>query len=210
MKETATSVALPAANPGLFARAYAWMEGSAHGPRALWILATVATTEAFIFPLPPDIMLIPMTLLQPKRWFWLATLCTVMSALGGIVGWLIGHLLIGYALPLIQHLGQGAAYESARDFFARYGFWAIIIKGLTPIPFKIFTIAAGAVDMPLSTFFFASLIGRGIRFYVVAGVMRLAGPSIEPALKRYIEYVGWAVCALVVAGFVYIGYAHTH
>jgi membrane protein YqaA with SNARE-associated domain len=205
---TGAPVAPAATRPGLFGRAYAWMERSSQDGRAPWLLALVAFTEAFVFPLPPDIMLVPMTLAQPRRWFFFASLTTLTSSAGGIIGWLIGALLIEQVMPLIVRLGQANAYASAHDFFLHYGFWAMLVKGLTPIPFKIFTIAAGAAKMPILPFIAASIIGRGMRFYLVAGAMRVAGPSIEPALKRYIEIVGWVVIGLVIAGFAWITWSH--
>lgn len=193
-----------AKRPSAFARLYAWMERLAKHPRAPWWLGGVSAAESSFFPIPPDVMLIPMVLEQPRAWLRLATITTVTSVLGGVFGWLIGHFLIAEALPLIERLGYGPAYEATRDFFARYGFWALIIKGLTPIPYKIFTITAGAADMALLPFIAASFVGRGMRFYVVAGVMRLAGPTIEPALKKYIDVVGWVVIALIVSGVVWL------
>lgn len=190
--------------PSFFARLYAWMERLARHPRAPWWLAGVSAAESSFFPIPPDVMLIPMVLERPPAWLRLATITTLASVVGGVGGWLIGHFLIEQTLPLIERLGYLPAYQSTRTFFAEYGFWALIIKGLTPIPYKIFTITAGAADMSLLPFIGASLIGRGMRFYLLAGAMRLAGPAIEPILKRYIDIVGWVVIALIVSGVVWL------
>lgn len=195
---------IAAKRPSAFARLYAWMERLAKHPRAPWWLGGVSAAESSFFPIPPDVMLIPMVLEQPRLWLRLATITTVTSVFGGVIGWLIGHFLIAEALPLIERLGYGPAYEATRDFFTRYGFWALIIKGLTPIPYKIFTITAGAADMALLPFIAASFVGRGMRFYLVAGVMRAAGPMIEPKLKKYIDIVGWVVIALIVSGVVWL------
>lgn len=184
-----------------FARLYALMQRAARHPRARWWLAGVAAAEASFFPLPPDIMLAPMTLENPRAWLKLATLTTVSSVAGGVFGYLIGHYLIGWALPLLQAAGYGPAYHTAQVFFAKYGFWALIIKGLTPFPYKIFTITAGAVAMPLLPFIAASFIGRGIRFYLLAGLLRAIGPSVEPVLARYIDWFGWALLAMLALGF---------
>lgn len=199
-----TPPSAPAKRPSAFARLYAWMERLAKHPRAPWWLGGVSAAESSFFPIPPDVMLIPMVLEQPRAWLRLATVTTLSSVAGGVFGWLIGHFLIAEALPLIERLGYGPAYETTRDFVARYGFWALIIKGLTPLPYKIFTITAGAADMALLPFILASFVGRGMRFYLVAGVMRAAGPAVEPALKKYIDVVGWSVIALIVSGLVWL------
>lgn len=192
--------------PSLFGRLYAWMRRAALHPRAEWILAAASAAEASFFPIPPDVMLAPMVLERPHAWFRLATITTVSSVVGGVGGWLIGHYLIGLVLPLLQHLGYGPAYDGMRAFFAKWGVLAVIVKGLTPIPYKIVTIAAGAAQMPLLPFVLASIVGRGMRFYLVAGAMRLAGPKVEPVLARYIDLVGWGVIALLVGGFVWISH----
>lgn len=187
---------------GLFGRIYDWMlEASRHRHAEPW-LAVVSFAESSFFPLPPDVMLAPMTLARPERWWRLALLTTLASVIGGALGYWIGQTFIGAILPWIERIGYGSAYAATVSFFALYGFWAIIIKGLTPIPYKIFTIAAGAAAMPLVPFLFASLIGRGMRFFLVAGVMRFAGHAIEPKLSRWIDGIGWATVGIVVVAIV--------
>lgn len=190
----------------LFARLYAWMQRAARHRRAAWWLAAISAAEASFFPVPPDVMLAPMALEQPRAWFRLATICTLASVIGGIGGWLLGHYLIVQLLPWLERLGYSPAYDATRAFFAKYGFWAIILKGLTPIPYKIVTITAGAVAMPLPAFVAASFIGRGLRFYLVAGLLGLAGPAVEPWIARYIDYVGWVFLALLVGGFLWFSH----
>jgi membrane protein YqaA with SNARE-associated domain len=196
----------PAPRLSLFGRLYAWMRRAAQNPRAEWILAAVSAAEASFFPIPPDVMLAPLVLERPHSWFRLATITTLASVAGGVGGWFIGHYLIQQVLPLLLRLGYGPAYESTKQFFADYGVWAIIIKGLTPIPYKIVTITAGAAQMPLYKFIAASFVGRGMRFYLVAGMIRLAGPKVEPVLARYIDWVGWGVIVLLIAGFLWISH----
>lgn len=185
----------------LFGRLYRWMRAAAQRPGAVWLLIAMSAAEASFFPIPPDIMLAPMTLARPRAWFWLASVTTVASVVGGVGGYAIGHYLIHWAYPLIVSMGYQGAYDSAKDFFARYGFWALIIKGLTPFPYKIFTISAGAVAMPLLPFVAASIIGRGMRFFLVAGLVRLVGARAEPAIARYIDWIGWIFLVLIVSGF---------
>ena len=182
-------------------RIYDWCVAAADKPYALWILAAVSFAESSFFPVPPDVMLAPMSLAQPKRAWVFAGVCTIASVIGGLLGYAIGHYLIEWALPLIQSAGYGGAYQTAKVFFARYGFWALIVKGLTPFPYKIFTITAGAVAMPLLPFFAASIISRAMRFFLLAGVLALAGPKVEPVLARYIDWFGWAFLILLLAGF---------
>ncbi|MDR3418968.1 MAG: DedA family protein [Nevskia sp.] len=192
-----------AKRPSLFGRMYAWIERSARHPRAEWILVAVCIAEASFFPIPPDVMLAPMALERPRAWLRLGTIATLASVVGGIGGWFIGHYLIIQVLPLLQHLGYGPAYETTKAFFAKYGVWAIIVKGATPIPYKIVTITAGAVSMPLLPFVLASFVGRGMRFYLVAGAVRLAGPKVQPWLAKYIDVIGWVFVGLLVAGFLW-------
>jgi Predicted membrane protein len=191
----------PRPRRSLFGGIYRRLQGAARHPHAQWWLAAAAFAEASFFPIPPDVILAPMALESPKRWWRYATIATVSSAIGGLFGYAIGHYLIEWALPLIQAAGYGGAYHTAKVFFARYGFWALIVKGLTPFPYKIFTITAGAVAMPLLPFFAASVISRAMRFFLLAGLLALAGPKVEPVLARYIDWFGWAFLALLVVGF---------
>lgn len=190
------------AKRGWFGRVYDWMlEASRHRHAERW-LAVVSFSESSFFPIPPDVMLAPMTLARPERWWRLALLTTLASVAGGALGYWIGHTFIDSLRPWIERLGYGHAYTATVSFFALYGFWAIIVKGLTPIPYKIFTIAAGAAAMPLLPFLLASIIGRGMRFFAVAAIMRFAGPAIEPKLSRWIDGIGWATVGIVCVGLV--------
>jgi membrane protein YqaA with SNARE-associated domain len=189
---------------GVFARLYEWMlQAAAHRHATFW-LGAVSFSESSFFPIPPDIMLAPMTLRRPERWAWLALFTTLSSVLGGVLGYYLGHWFIDALLPWIDRLGYHPAYTATVGFFAAYGFWAIIVKGLTPVPYKIFTIAAGAAAMPLLPFIAASFIGRGIRFFAVAGLVRYFGPAIEPRIRRYIDTVGWIIAGLVAVAAVYL------
>jgi membrane protein YqaA with SNARE-associated domain len=123
----------------------------------------------------------------------------VTSVLGGLFGYLIGMLAIDAVLPLLVEAGYGARYEQVIDWFATWGVWVVFIAGFSPIPYKLFTIAAGASAMPLLPFALASLVGRGARFFLVAGLMRWGGAPMERALRTYIDRLGWLVIALGVA-----------
>jgi membrane protein YqaA with SNARE-associated domain len=187
-----------------FRRLYDWMLRAARHPHADWYLGTISAAESSVFPVPPDVMLAPMVLARPQHWHYLAALTTVASVIGGAVGFAIGYYALDFALPLIDRLGYTEAYHTAVDWFARYGFWAVIVAGFTPIPYKVFTISAGAALMPLAPFMLASLLGRGTRFFLVAGLVRAVGPRIEPLVLRHINWFGWLFLLLLVAGFLLV------
>jgi membrane protein YqaA with SNARE-associated domain len=179
----------------LYARAMIWAKHR-HAP---WFLGGLSFAESSFFPIPPDVMLAPMSLARTDRAWWYATLTTVTSVLGGLFGYLIGVLAIDAVLPLLVEAGYGARYEQVIDWFATWGVWVVFIAGFSPIPYKLFTIAAGASAMPLLPFALASLVGRGARFFLVAGLMRWGGAPMEQALRTYIDRLGWLVIALGVA-----------
>jgi membrane protein YqaA with SNARE-associated domain len=180
----------------LYDRALQW---SRH-PHAERYLAVVSFTESSFFPIPPDVLLAPMTLATPRRWWRLAALTTVTSVLGGLLGYLIGYTALEAITPLLHRVGYWEHFETAHDWFARYGFWAIFAAGFTPIPYKVFTIAAGAAHMSLLPFTLGSFVGRGARYLLVAGLVRWGGSPIEHQIRRYIDIIGWATLgALAVA-----------
>jgi membrane protein YqaA with SNARE-associated domain len=176
-----------------YVRALAW---SRH-PRAPALLTGLSFIEAIFFPIPPEVMLAPMSLAQPRRAFWFATLSLAGSMVGMFIGYALGYFAVELAMPLVERLGYAAEFESIKQQAAENGFWLLLIAGFTPIPFKVFTIASGAVGMPLLPFFFGALIGRGKRVFLVAGAIRLGGERAEKALHKHIEPVGWAALALL-------------
>ena len=150
-------------------------------------------------------MLAPMALANPKRWWWFALITTLTSVAGGLAGYLIGYFALDAILPWLQESRYWPAYQTAVDWFGKWGFWAVFVAGFSPIPYKVFTIAAGALSMALLPFALASIIGRGLRFFLVAGLMAWGGAKMEEALHRYIDRLGWATVALVVIGGVWFG-----
>lgn len=184
----------------LFGRLYDWMMQASRHRHANWYLGAVSLAESSFFPIPPDVMLAPMTLARPREWLRLATLTTVTSVIGGLLGYCIGYFLLDATLPLVERLGYLPAYEKATDWFDRYGFWAVFAAGFTPIPYKVFTVSAGAAQMALLPFVLGSLIGRGGRFFLVAGLVRALGPTIEPKLRQYVDAIGWTVLVLLALG----------
>jgi len=186
----------------MFRRLYlAVVRASAH-PNAPWVLGLLAFAESSFFPIPPDVMLAPMTLAQRAKAWRFALIATVGSVVGGILGYFIGALFLDSLLPWLKDLGYYHGYETARDWFASYGFWAVLLAGFSPIPYKVFTIAAGAVAMPFLPFVLASAVGRGARFFLVAGLVRWLGPVFEQRLLKYIDWIGWAIVALVIIAVV--------
>jgi membrane protein YqaA with SNARE-associated domain len=180
----------------LYRRAMVW---SRH-PRAPWYLGGMSFAESSFFPVPPDVMLAPMSLANPARAWRFALLTTVASVAGGLFGYLIGLFAIDAILPWLATSRYWPAYETAVAWFGRWGFWAVFVAGFSPIPYKVFTIAAGALAMPLLPFALASFVGRGLRFFLVAGLMAWGGARMEALLHRYIDRLGWAtVAALVLA-----------
>lgn len=177
----------------LYDRALGW---SRH-PHADRYLGVVSFTESSFFPIPPDVLLAPMTLARPTRWLYLAALTTITSVLGGLFGYVIGHMAIEAVMPWLVRVGYDEAFRTAETWFATYGFWAIFAAGFTPIPYKVFTIAAGAASMGLLPFVLGSIIGRGARFFLVAALVRFGGAPIEAQIRRYIDVIGWTALALL-------------
>jgi membrane protein YqaA with SNARE-associated domain len=154
--------------------------------------------ESSFFPIPPDIMLAPMVLAKRDRAWRYASLTTVMSVIGGLAGFLIGALAIDWIMPWLDQLGYIDEFESAQSWFTSWGFWAILVAGFSPIPYKIFTIAAGAMSMALVPFTLASLVGRGARFFLLAALIYWGGEPFERHLRRYVDVLGWVVVAIIV------------
>lgn len=167
-------------------------------PNAPWYLGVLSFAESSFFPIPPDVMLAPMCLANPSKAWRFALLTSITSLLGGLFGYLIGATAFDYIAPYLQSSHYWSAFQTAETWFKDWGVWAIFIAGFSPIPYKIFTIAAGALAMPLLPFVVASFIGRGARFYMVAGLMKWGGPAMEANLKKYVDRIGWATIALIV------------
>ena len=176
-------------------------------PHAPWYLGGVSFAESSFFPIPPDVMLAPMCLATPRRAWSFAMLTTLTSVAGGLFGYSIGYFAIDTLLPWLQERSYWPAYQTAVDWFGRWGFWAVFIAGFSPIPYKVFTIAAGALSMAILPFTLASLVGRGMRFFLVAGLMAWGGARMESLMHRYVDRVGWATVALVAASALLYGNA---
>jgi membrane protein YqaA with SNARE-associated domain len=182
---------------GLYARAMVW----ARHKYAVYWLALVSFTESSCFLVPPDVMLAPMSLAKPERAWFYAGLTTITSVLGGLLGYVIGLFAFHLAEPWLISLNYIQAYQQAAAQFDEWGFWAILIAGFTPVPYKIFTIAAGAAHMMLLPFVLGSLIGRGMRFFLVAGLMRWGGADLEAGLHQWGDRIGWLVVLILAVAY---------
>lgn len=182
----------------MFAVMYSRVMEWARHRHAPWYLGALSFAESSFFPIPPDVMLAPMSLADPRRAWWFAGITTVTSVLGGILGYLIGLLVFDLVEPMLHRFNYWDAYLQARDWFDRWGFWAVFLAGFSPIPYKVFTISAGTVAMAFPPFVLASIIGRGGRFFLVAGLMRWGGERMESQLRRHVNTIGWATVAVAV------------
>ena len=188
-------------------RLYDWMMRLASSDRAPWALGVVSFIESSFFPIPPDVMLIPMVLSRREKAWWYATIATVTSVLGGILGYAIGYYAYQtVGLPILEFYGKAHALDSFISFVHTYGVEAVIIKGMTPIPFKVVTIAAGVAKMDLLAFIGASIIARAMRFYLVAGLLYFFGQPIREFIERRLTLVTTVFVVVLVSGFVAVKY----
>jgi membrane protein YqaA with SNARE-associated domain len=161
-------------------------------------LAALSFSESSFFPIPVDVMLAPMCLGQREKAWRYASIATVFSVLGGVAGYVIG--VVGFELiePWLRESHYWSAYEASTDWFDRYGVWVIFAAGFSPFPYKVFTIAAGVAALNLPLFIIASVIGRGARFFLVAGLIVWGGDRLEDTLQKHVERIGWTVVAVIV------------
>lgn len=184
-------------------RIYDWCIDAAHKRYATWIMGSVSFAESSFFPVPPDVMLIPMSLARPERAWFYAVLCTLTSVAGGIAGYAIGALLYdSVGQWLIQLYGYGDKVEAFRAGYAQYGALIILLKGLTPIPYKLVTITSGFAGYDIWLFILFSLIARGGRFFIVAILLNRYGTAIRAAIERRLGFWVAVGTALLVLGFV--------
>lgn len=178
----------------LYEKAMQW----ARHPKAPWFLGGLSFAESSFFPVPPDVMLAPMSLAKPHKALYYALLTTITSVLGGILGYFIGVFAFEFIEPILHNYGYYDRYELAKNWFESWGVWAIFLAGFSPIPYKVFTIASGVVGMAFIPFLLASMIGRGLRFFIVAGLMAWGGEPMEKKLHGYMDIIGWLIVGLVI------------
>ncbi|HXT78808.1 MAG TPA: YqaA family protein [Acetobacteraceae bacterium] len=181
---------------------YARTLALAASPRAPWWLAAIAFAESSFFPVPPDALLIPMALARPRRAWHFALICTLASVAGGALGYFIGYAVFDQlARPLIDFYGYGERFAAFQALYAQYGLWVILIKGLTPIPYKIVTIASGAARFDFWVFMAASVATRGARFFLVAALLHFFGDAVRDFIERRLSLVLSALAIGIVGGF---------
>ncbi len=186
---------------------YDWVIRMSEHPKSLWALAGVSFAESSFFPIPPDIMLIPMVIAQRAKAWLLAGVCTIASVVGGFFGYAIGYFFFEtLGKWVIDLYGLQGGFADFQQQFNEYGLWIILVKGLTPIPYKLVTIASGAAHFDLLTFGLASLVTRGGRFYLVAGLLYLIGQPARTFVEKHLTLVTTAFAVIIVAGFVAVAY----
>jgi membrane protein YqaA with SNARE-associated domain len=188
-------------------RLYDWCIRTAGQPHAAWIMGAVSFVESSFFPIPPDIMLIPMALARPDRAWFYASVCTLTSVAGGMLGYFIGAVLYGsVGLWLIRLYGYGDKVEAFREAYAQYGALIILLKGVTPIPYKLVTIASGFAGFNFLLFVLLSLITRGTRFFVEAFLLNRYGEPARQIIEKRLEFWFTVSLLVLVAGFIAAAY----
>ncbi|CTQ56805.1 SNARE associated Golgi protein [Roseibium album] len=188
-------------------RLYDWTLSLAAGPRAPVALGSVSFVESSVFPIPPDILLIPMVIARKEKAWWYALLCTLTSVAGGILGYFIGLFLFEQvAIPILTFYGKMGWMDEFSAYFTQYGWWFVFIAGLTPFPYKVITIASGVAGLSLPVFILASVVSRGLRFFVVAGLLYFFGPPIKEFIEKRLGLMFTIFVVLLVGGFVVLRY----
>lgn len=185
------------------------MLGWAKSPYAIGALFLVAFVESSIFPVPPDVLLSALCLASPNRSFFFATVCTIGSVIGGMLGYLIGWGFWQWAGPfLLSHVFPPSLFERVSEIYRQHQFWAVFTAGFTPIPYKVFTIAGGVCHIHFGNFVVASILSRGARFFLVGACFRWFGPTVKVWLEKYLDWIAIGFVTLLGLGFVLLKYVH--
>ncbi|MEP2031162.1 MAG: YqaA family protein [Paracoccaceae bacterium] len=181
---------------------YNWTIKMADHPHALWVLAGIAFIESSVFPIPPDVIMIPMILARPSRAWLIAAVALVASVLGGMLGYAIGAFAFeAVGQPILASLGKADAMAEFSTRFNDLGFWAVLTAGITPFPYKVITIMSGWTGMPLGTFIATSILARGIRFFIVAGLLWKFGAPIRGFIEKRLGLMFTLFVIILVGGF---------
>ncbi len=194
-------------NRSFFRRMYDWVVGWADRPQGPYALGGLSFAESSFFPIPPDPLLVALSLGSPRKALWFAFICSVGSIVGGAVGYGIGWGFWVAAEPFFFQYVPGVspeAFERVQDLYDRWDFWAVFAAGFTPIPYKVFTLSSGVFRISFPVFMLASAISRSLRFFLVAGLIYYFGPGIQRFIDRYFDWLAWLFFALLVGGFVVI------
>lgn len=174
-------------------------------PKALWWLAAVSFIESSVFPIPPDVLMIPMILARPSRAWLIALVALVASVLGGVLGYMIGAFFYeSLGQPILEAMGKAHAMEEFNVKFNDFGFWAVLVAGITPFPYKVITIMSGWTGMPLGTFIATSVLARALRFFIVAGLLRTFGTPVRSFIEQRLGLVFTAFVAVLFGGFLLV------
>ncbi|SMR71906.1 membrane protein YqaA, SNARE-associated domain [Aliiroseovarius halocynthiae] len=183
-------------------RLYDWTMGLANTPHALWALAVVAFLESSVFPIPPDVLMIPMIIARPSRAFVVAGVALVASVLGGMFGYYIGWgLFETVGRPVLEFYGKDAYFGEFAERYNEWGAWAVLVAGVTPFPYKVITILSGTTGLNFGVFMVASVIARGLRFFIVATLLWKFGAPIRDFIERRLGLMFALFCALLLGGF---------
>jgi membrane protein YqaA with SNARE-associated domain len=194
----------PDEGQGMIRRLYDWTISMAEHRHALWVLAFIAFIESSVFPIPPDVLMIPMILAAPHRAWLIASVALVASVLGGMLGYAIGALAYdSIGQPVLAALGKADAMAAFNTRFNDVGFWAVLTAGVTPFPYKVITIMSGWTGMPLGTFIVTSILARGLRFFIVAGLLWKYGAPIREFIERRLGLM-FTLFVLLLVGGVYV------
>ncbi len=193
----------------LFSRLYEMVLRWAGHRHAAWYLGGLSFAESSFFPIPPDVMLAPMALARREKAWSYAMLTTITSVIGGVFGYLIGVFAFELIEPWLHQFGYWDRFQMAVEWFKVWGFWVIFLAGFSPIPYKVFTISAGTVGMAFLPFVLASIIGRGARFFLVAGLIWWGGERMDRVLRSYIDRLGWIFIAVAIVIYIIVNVVQT-
>lgn len=186
---------------------YDWTMALAERRYALWALAVVAFIESSVFPIPPDVLMIPMILAAPRRAWLIAGVATIASVTGGLFGYFIGYAMMdSFGMPVLEFYGKSGQFETLAQRFNEYGPWAVLIAGVTPFPFKVITIFSGATHLSLPIFLTASVIARGLRFFVVGALLWRYGAPVKDFIERRLGFVFILFIVLLLGGLYLVKY----
>ena len=186
---------------------YNWTLNKADHPKAPWFLSLISFAESSFFPIPPDIILIPMIIANKLKAWWYAFICTVSSVLGGIVGYFIGAFFYStIGITIIQYYTLEEQFFNFESMYNQYGFWIILGAGFTPFPFKFITIASGFLHLNIFLFIIVAFIGRGLRFYLIAFLLRIFGNWINSFIDKYFNFLAILFFVLLIGSFIFLKY----
>ncbi|MGB5836000.1 MAG: YqaA family protein [Albidovulum sp.] len=186
---------------------YDWTIRLADHPRALWALGVVSFVESSFFPIPPDVLMIPMIIARPSRAWLIATVALVTSVLGGLFGYFIGAVLFDtIGQPILEFYGKTDAAGAFAERFNEYGAWAVLVAGVTPFPFKVISIVSGWTGLSLPGFFFSAIIARGLRFFIVAGLLWKFGAPIRDFIEKRLGLMFTLFMTILIGGFLLVKY----